>query len=183
MGGPLGKTKKVTQRGIDDVSNDMGAFTVVRADSHEAAAKLFDKHPHFFHFPGRFCGDHARAAHSGRLGQVVRAGEPGAILAFVTARCASIRSRSDSALASSVTSESRAAEGESFRDGASPGPFARAPRNPGLDRGASASYHSRASERRASLCGTRCLLITRINTTADERIGNQAERIEMGIAR
>ena len=47
IGGPLGKTKKVTQRGIDDVSNDMGAFTVVRADSHEAAAKLFDKHPHF----------------------------------------------------------------------------------------------------------------------------------------
>ena len=52
MGGPLGKTKKVTQRGIDDVSNDMGAFTVVRADSHEAAAKLFDKHPHFSIFPG-----------------------------------------------------------------------------------------------------------------------------------
>ena len=37
MGGPLGKTKKVTQRGIDDTSNDLGAFTVVRADSHEAA--------------------------------------------------------------------------------------------------------------------------------------------------
>ncbi len=52
IGGPLGKTKKVTQRGIDDVSNDMGAFTVVRADSHEAAAKLFDKHPHFSIFPG-----------------------------------------------------------------------------------------------------------------------------------
>jgi len=52
MGGPLGKTKKVTQRGIDDTSNDMGAFTVVRADSHEAAAKLFDKHPHFSIFPG-----------------------------------------------------------------------------------------------------------------------------------
>jgi hypothetical protein len=52
MGGPLGKTKKVTQRGIDDTSNDMGAFTVVRADSHEAAAKLFDGHPHFSIFPG-----------------------------------------------------------------------------------------------------------------------------------
>ena len=52
MGGPLGKTKKVTQRGIDDSSNDMGAFTVVRADSHEAAAKLFDNHPHFSIFPG-----------------------------------------------------------------------------------------------------------------------------------
>jgi hypothetical protein len=52
MGGPLGKTKKVTQRGIDDASNDLGAFTVVRADSHEAAAKLFEKHPHFSIFPG-----------------------------------------------------------------------------------------------------------------------------------
>jgi hypothetical protein len=52
MGGPLGKTKKVTQRGIDDTSNNMGAFTVVRADSHEAAAKLFEQHPHFSIFPG-----------------------------------------------------------------------------------------------------------------------------------
>jgi hypothetical protein len=52
MGGPLGKTKKVTQRGIDDTSNDMGAFMLVRADSHEAAAKLFEKHPHFTIFPG-----------------------------------------------------------------------------------------------------------------------------------
>ena len=52
MGGPLGKTKRVTQRGIDDTSNDLGAFTVVRADSHEAAAKLFDQHPHFSIFPG-----------------------------------------------------------------------------------------------------------------------------------
>ncbi len=52
MGGPLGKTKKVSQAGIEDISNNIGAFTVVRADSHEAAAKLFDKHPHFTIFPG-----------------------------------------------------------------------------------------------------------------------------------
>jgi hypothetical protein len=52
MGGPLGKTKKITQTGIGDTSNNLGAFTVVRADSHEAAAKLFDKHPHFSIFPG-----------------------------------------------------------------------------------------------------------------------------------
>jgi hypothetical protein len=52
MGGPLGKTKKVTDHGIDDVSNSMGAFTVVRAESHEAAAKLFAAHPHFTIFPG-----------------------------------------------------------------------------------------------------------------------------------
>jgi hypothetical protein len=52
MGGPLGKTKKTTERGIEDVSNEMGAFMVVRAESHEAAAKLFDEHPHFTIFPG-----------------------------------------------------------------------------------------------------------------------------------
>ena len=52
MGGPLGKTKKVSLQGIADISNHMGAFTVVRADSPEAAARLFDKHPHFAIFPG-----------------------------------------------------------------------------------------------------------------------------------
>jgi len=52
MGGPLGKTKQITERGIADVSNAMGAFMVVHADSHEAAAKLFENHPHFAIFPG-----------------------------------------------------------------------------------------------------------------------------------
>jgi phosphoketolase len=51
-GGPLGKTKRVSGSGIADVSNEMGAFVVVRAESHEAAAKLFEKHPHFTIFPG-----------------------------------------------------------------------------------------------------------------------------------
>ena len=66
MGGPLGKTKKVTQRGVEDASNEMGAFMVVRADSHEAAAKLFENHPHFTIFPGECSGDHACAAHTRR---------------------------------------------------------------------------------------------------------------------
>jgi hypothetical protein len=52
MGGPLGKTKKIAQGGVADVSNGMGAFTIVRAQSHEAAAKLFENHPHFMIFPG-----------------------------------------------------------------------------------------------------------------------------------
>ena len=52
MGGPLGTTKKVDTSGIADVSNLMGAFTVVRAPSHEAAAKMFENHPHFAIFPG-----------------------------------------------------------------------------------------------------------------------------------
>ena len=52
MGGPLGKTKRVGPDGIADVSNEMGAFTVVRAESHEAAARMFENHPHFAIFPG-----------------------------------------------------------------------------------------------------------------------------------
>jgi hypothetical protein len=52
IGGPLGKTKTVTHSGIADASNEMGAFTVVRAPSHEAAARLFEAHPHFTIFPG-----------------------------------------------------------------------------------------------------------------------------------
>ena len=52
MGGPLGKTKKIDGKGIADIANEMGAFTVVRAASHEAAAKMFENHPHFAIFPG-----------------------------------------------------------------------------------------------------------------------------------
>jgi hypothetical protein len=52
MGGPLGKTKRVGTNGVVDYSNELGAFTVVRAASHEAAAKMFENHPHFAIFPG-----------------------------------------------------------------------------------------------------------------------------------
>ena len=52
MGGPLGKTKRVSQTGLSDTNNQLGAFTVVRADSHEAAARMFERHPHFMIFPG-----------------------------------------------------------------------------------------------------------------------------------
>jgi hypothetical protein len=52
MGGPLGKTKKVDQGGIADTVNQLSGFTVVSAASHEAAAKMFEGHPHFAIFPG-----------------------------------------------------------------------------------------------------------------------------------
>ena len=52
MGGPLGKTKRVDASGITDISNELGGFTVVRAASHEDAAKMFEGHPHFAIFPG-----------------------------------------------------------------------------------------------------------------------------------
>lgn len=52
MGGPLGKTKRVDAAGIADVSNELSGYAVVRADSHEAAAAMFENHPHFTIFPG-----------------------------------------------------------------------------------------------------------------------------------
>lgn len=52
MGGPLGKTKRVSGKGTEDTSNALSAYMVVQAESHEAAAKLFEGHPHFTIFPG-----------------------------------------------------------------------------------------------------------------------------------
>jgi hypothetical protein len=51
-GGPLGKTKRVGQDGISDIRNRMAGFIVIRAESHEAAAAMFEGHPHFTIFPG-----------------------------------------------------------------------------------------------------------------------------------
>jgi hypothetical protein len=52
VGGPLGKTKKASPGGIEDTTNSMAAFVIVEAESHEAAARLFEGHPHFSIFPG-----------------------------------------------------------------------------------------------------------------------------------
>ena len=52
MGGPVSKTKRITARGVEDVSNEISSFAVVRAESHAAAARLFENHPHFAIFPG-----------------------------------------------------------------------------------------------------------------------------------
>lgn len=52
QGGPLGKTKRTSAEGISDFKNAMTGYIVVRAESHEAAAKLFENHPHFAIFPG-----------------------------------------------------------------------------------------------------------------------------------
>jgi len=52
MGGPLSRTKLVSPGGITDIRNNLGAFTVVQAESQEDAARLFLNHPHFTIFPG-----------------------------------------------------------------------------------------------------------------------------------
>jgi len=52
LGGPLGRTKRVAEAGVSDVRNNMMAFTIVEAESADAAARLFMNHPHFTVFPG-----------------------------------------------------------------------------------------------------------------------------------
>ena len=51
-GGPLGKTKRISKQGVSDTTNELTGYTIIRAESLEAAAKIFEKHPHFTMFPG-----------------------------------------------------------------------------------------------------------------------------------
>ncbi len=51
-GGPLGKTKRVSAAGIAAIQNNIAAYVVVDAKDHEAAARMFEDHPHFSIFPG-----------------------------------------------------------------------------------------------------------------------------------
>ena len=45
-GGPVGKTKRVAASGTTDIRNDIGGYSIVQAESHEAAAALFGDSPH-----------------------------------------------------------------------------------------------------------------------------------------
>jgi hypothetical protein len=51
-GSPIGKTKRADAGGLSDSVNTIAAYTIVRAESHEAAARMFENHPHFMIFPG-----------------------------------------------------------------------------------------------------------------------------------
>jgi len=52
VGGPLGPTLRIDDAGaVAPVVNRLTVFVVVRADSHEAAVRLFDGHPHMAIFP------------------------------------------------------------------------------------------------------------------------------------
>ena len=50
-GGPLGPTKRTSPVEVKDVVNELTVFVVLRAPSHEAAAKMFEGHPYFTIFP------------------------------------------------------------------------------------------------------------------------------------
>jgi hypothetical protein len=45
-GAPLGKTKRVTSTGVADIRNELNWYSIVEAESHDAAARLFLDNPH-----------------------------------------------------------------------------------------------------------------------------------------
>lgn len=51
-GGPLGRTKLASPDGVTDTRNDITGYVIVQAENLEAAARLFEGHPHFAVFPG-----------------------------------------------------------------------------------------------------------------------------------
>ncbi len=51
-GGPVGKTKKTSAAGVADVRNEIAGYIVIKAETHDEAARLFENHPHFAIFPG-----------------------------------------------------------------------------------------------------------------------------------
>jgi hypothetical protein len=52
QGSALGKTKRVSADGITDTRNNIAAYVIVQAETHQAAAQMFEGHPHFAIFPG-----------------------------------------------------------------------------------------------------------------------------------
>lgn len=51
-GAPLGKTKRVDAKGVSSTKNEIGGYSVVQAESHDAAAKIFGKDHPYLHMPG-----------------------------------------------------------------------------------------------------------------------------------
>src|SRR5215831_10028060 len=47
MGAPLGKAVKVTPGGASPVTNDLGGYSIMQAESKEALAATMKGHPHF----------------------------------------------------------------------------------------------------------------------------------------
>jgi hypothetical protein len=46
-GAPLGKTKRVDSNGASSTKNEIGGYSVVQAESHDAATNMFgEDHPH-----------------------------------------------------------------------------------------------------------------------------------------
>ena len=53
MGAPLGKNLRITASGTQAVSNEVGGYSIIQAESAEAVAKLLEGMPHF-QVPGAY---------------------------------------------------------------------------------------------------------------------------------
>jgi hypothetical protein len=51
MGAPLGKALRVTNGGSSPITNDLGGFSILQAESKEALAETLKGHPHFMMGP------------------------------------------------------------------------------------------------------------------------------------
>jgi hypothetical protein len=47
MGAPLGKSLRVTKGGASPITNDLGGYSILQAESKEALAETLKGHPHF----------------------------------------------------------------------------------------------------------------------------------------
>ena len=47
MGAPLGKNTRVTAEGVRDMSNEVGGYSIMQAESAEAVAEVLKGSPHF----------------------------------------------------------------------------------------------------------------------------------------
>jgi hypothetical protein len=47
LGAPLGKALRVTAKGPAPVTNDLGGYSILQAESKEALAGVLEGHPHF----------------------------------------------------------------------------------------------------------------------------------------
>lgn len=45
-GAPLGKNKRVSASGVEDIRNEVGGYSIVQAESYEDAVKLVQSSPH-----------------------------------------------------------------------------------------------------------------------------------------
>jgi hypothetical protein len=52
-GAPIGKNTRVTKAGAEDVSNEVGGFAIVQADSKEEVVKMMEGGPHL-EMPGSY---------------------------------------------------------------------------------------------------------------------------------
>ena len=46
-GSPVGKAKKISAKGVEDLRNNVGGYSVVEAQSLDDATHLFGQHPHY----------------------------------------------------------------------------------------------------------------------------------------